>query len=62
MMDNEIYGLTKGQASPTSTLGLKTKSTPFAGEGKSADQPINPLALAIISGATWVARGYSGKV
>jgi 2-oxoglutarate/2-oxoacid ferredoxin oxidoreductase subunit beta len=62
MMDNEIYGLTKGQASPTSALGLKTKSTPFAGEGKSADQPLNPLALAIISGATFVARGYSGKV
>jgi 2-oxoglutarate/2-oxoacid ferredoxin oxidoreductase subunit beta len=62
MMDNEIYGLTKGQASPTSALGLKTKSTPFAGDGRSADQPINPLALAIISGATWVARGYSGKV
>jgi len=62
MMDNEIYGLTKGQASPTSELGLKTKSTPFAGQGKSADQPINPLALAIISGATFVARAYSGKV
>jgi 2-oxoglutarate ferredoxin oxidoreductase subunit beta len=62
MMDNEIYGLTKGQASPTSVLGLKTKSTPFAGEGKSADQPVNPLALAIISGATFVARAYSGKV
>jgi 2-oxoglutarate ferredoxin oxidoreductase subunit beta len=62
MMDNEIYGLTKGQASPTSELGLKTKSTPFAEKARSADQPINPLALAIISGATWVARGYSGKV
>ena len=62
MMDNEIYGLTKGQASPTSELGLKTKSTPFAGSGKSADQPLNPLALAIISGATFVARAYSGKV
>ncbi len=62
MMDNEIYGLTKGQASPTSELGLKTKSTPFAAKEKSADQPINPLALAIISGATFVARTYSGKV
>jgi 2-oxoglutarate/2-oxoacid ferredoxin oxidoreductase subunit beta len=62
MMDNEIYGLTKGQVSPTSELGLKTKSTPFAGAGKSADQPLNPLALAIISGATFVARAYSGKV
>ncbi len=62
MMDNEIYGLTKGQASPTSELGLKTKTTPFADAEKSADQPVNPLALAIISGATFVARGYSGKV
>ncbi|MCA1820046.1 MAG: 2-oxoacid:ferredoxin oxidoreductase subunit beta [Halobacteriales archaeon] len=62
MMDNEIYGLTKGQASPTSELGLKTKTTPFSNAERSADQPINPLALAIISGATWVARGYSGKV
>ena len=62
MMDNEIYGLTKGQASPTSELGLKTKSTPFAQKERSADQPINPLALAIISGATFVARAYSGKV
>ena len=62
MMDNEIYGLTKGQASPTSELGLKTKSTPFADGQRSADQPLNPLALAIISGATFVARGYSGKV
>lgn len=62
MMDNEIYGLTKGQASPTSELGLKTKTTPFATSDKSADQPVNPLALAIISGATFVARGYSGKV
>jgi 2-oxoglutarate ferredoxin oxidoreductase subunit beta len=62
MMDNEIYGLTKGQASPTSELGLKTKSTPFSDKLRSADQPLNPLALAIISGATWVARAYSGKV
>jgi 2-oxoglutarate ferredoxin oxidoreductase subunit beta len=62
MMDNEIYGLTKGQASPTSELGLKTKSTPFGDKTRSADQPLNPLALAMISGATWVARAYSGKV
>ncbi len=62
MMDNEIYGLTKGQASPTSELGLKTKSTPFATGEASADQPLNPLALAIVSGATFVARAYSGKI
>ncbi len=62
MMDNEIYGLTKGQASPTSQLGLKTKSTPFSAETRSADQPVNPMALAIVSGATFVARAYSGKM
>ncbi len=62
MMDNEIYGLTKGQASPTSELGLKTKSTPFSNEETSSDTPLNPLALAIMAGATFVARGYSGKM
>ena len=62
MMDNEIYGLTTGQASPTSVLGLKTKTTPFATSQASADQPLNPLALAISAGATFVARAYSGQI
>ncbi len=62
MMDNEIYGLTKGQASPTSELGLKTKTTPYTDVDKSADQPLNPLALAILSGATHVTRAYSGAI
>ena len=57
IMDNEIYGLTKGQASPTSKLKLVTGSTPY----ELVDQPINPIALAIVSGATFVARCYSGK-
>ncbi len=57
IMDNEIYGLTKGQTSPTSNVGFITKSTPKG----SVDQPLNPLALALISGATFVARGYSAK-
>lgn len=57
IMDNEIYGLTKGQASPTSKLKLITGSTPY----ELNDQPVNPIALAIVSGATFVARGYSGK-
>ena len=57
-MDNEIYGLTTGQASPTSTMGAKTKSTP----GGVIEHPINPIALAIASGATYVARGFSGDV
>ena len=62
MMDNEIYGLTKGQISPTSELGLKSKSTPYMSGESSSDMPLNPLALAIVSGATFVARGYSGKM
>jgi 2-oxoglutarate ferredoxin oxidoreductase subunit beta len=57
VMDNQIYGLTTGQTSPTTTKGHKTKSTP-AGNHES---PLNPLALAIASGATYVARGFSGE-
>jgi len=57
VMDNQIYGLTTGQTSPTSTLGHKTKSTPQG----NIENPINPLALAMISGATFVARGFSGE-
>ena len=56
VMDNQIYGLTIGQASPTSRMGMKTKSTPSG----SVEQPLNPLALAVVSGATYVARGFSG--
>ena len=56
VMDNEIYGLTTGQASPTSLIGMKTKSTPFG----VTENPINPLSLAISAGATYVARGFSG--
>ena len=50
LFNNEIYGLTKGQFSPTSQLGLKTKSSPFG----VIDQPFNPLSLALGSGATFV--------
>jgi len=56
--DNAIYGLTTGQTSPTSPHGYKSKSTP---EGN-IDNPINPLALAISAGATFVARGYAGDI
>ena len=52
MFNNQIYGLTKGQYSPTSPLGKKTKSTPFG----SVDRPLNPLSIAIGAGATFVAR------
>ena len=56
--DNAIYGLTTGQTSPTSPHGYKSKSTP---EGN-IDNPINPLTLALASGATFVARGYAGDI
>lgn len=53
--DNGVYGLTKGQASPTLRLGVKTKSLP----APNINEGVNPLWLALASGATWVARGYS---
>jgi 2-oxoglutarate ferredoxin oxidoreductase subunit beta len=56
VMDNQVYGLTIKQVSPTSELGMKTSSTPFG----SVESPVNPIALALISGATYVARGFSG--
>ncbi len=57
VMDNEIYGLTTGQTSPTTTEGHKTKSTPRG----NVEHPIQPLALALAAGATFVARGYSAN-
>src|SRR3989338_5463708 len=56
--NNQIYGLTKGQTSPTSEKGATTKSTPFG----AIEIPIDPIALAIDVGATYVARGFSGNV
>lgn len=58
VMDNQIYGLTTGQISPTSIKGMETKSTPFG----SVENPINPISLAIAGGATYVARGFTGQV
>jgi 2-oxoglutarate/2-oxoacid ferredoxin oxidoreductase subunit beta len=52
MFNNQVYGLTKGQASPTSARGMVTKSTPFGAQ----DAPFNPLALALGAGATFAAR------
>ena len=52
LFNNKIYGLTKGQYSPTSEVGKKAKSTPFG----SVDRPFSPLALALGAGATFVAR------
>ena len=52
LFNNQIYGLTKGQYSPTSEKGKKTKSTPMG----SIDHPFNPLALCMGADATFVAR------
>jgi 2-oxoglutarate/2-oxoacid ferredoxin oxidoreductase subunit beta len=52
LFNNQIYGLTKGQASPTSELGKVTKSTPFG----SIDEPFNPVSLALGAEASFVAR------
>jgi 2-oxoglutarate ferredoxin oxidoreductase subunit beta len=52
LFNNRIYGLTKGQYSPTSEVGKRTSSTPFG----SVDNPFNPLRLALGAGATFVAR------
>jgi 2-oxoglutarate ferredoxin oxidoreductase subunit beta len=52
LFNNRIYGLTKGQYSPTSELGKVTKSTPIG----SADRPLSPCAFALAAGATFVAR------
>ncbi len=56
MHDNRIYGLTTGQTSPTSRQGFQSKSTPSG----VIETGINPVALALTTGATFVARGYSG--
>ena len=56
--DNQVYGLTTGQAAPTAKAGFKTKSTP---EGVT-DEPLSPLALAITAGATFAARGFAGDL
>lgn len=58
IFDNGVYGLTKGQASPTLRLGEKTKSLP----SPNTNYGVNPLGLAVTSGFTFVARGYSYDV
>ena len=55
IMNNQVYGLTKGQAAPTAHAGLRTVSTPDGKKGRS----VNPLKLAIAGGAAFVARGVS---
>ena len=55
--NNQVYGLTKGQASPTSELGFITKTTPLG-----AIQPLNPLMLALASDISFLARGFAGEI
>ncbi|MFC2136228.1 2-oxoacid:ferredoxin oxidoreductase subunit beta [Bacteroidota bacterium] len=57
--DNQIYGLTKGQTSPTTMTGDKTNSAPLLGN---LEEPINPLTLAISQGASHVARSFAGDL
>lgn len=58
LFNNQIYGLTKGQYSPTSVLGQKTKTSPFG----TIEDPFNPGSLAIGAGATFFARGIDVNV
>ena len=58
LFNNRIYGLTKGQYSPTSPVGTRTKSTPMG----SVDNPINPLLFALGAEATFIARTYDTNV
>jgi 2-oxoglutarate/2-oxoacid ferredoxin oxidoreductase subunit beta len=57
VLDNQVYGLTTGQTSPTSRIGMKTKSNPYG----NMDTPVNPMTLALSAGATFVGRGFSGE-
>ncbi len=57
VLDNQVYGLTTGQTSPTSRVGMKTKSNPYG----NMDTPVNPITLALSAGATFVGRGFSAE-
>ncbi len=56
--DNKVFGLTTGQATPTTPLGMRTRSTPFG----TPEEPINPIAAVLAMGATFVARAFSGDL
>ena len=57
LFDNGIYGLTKGQTSPTSAVGFRTSTSPY----ENLDQPLNPLMMVLTYGATWVGQAYAGR-
>jgi len=56
--NNQVFGLTTGQYTPTSPKGFRSRSSPYG----SLEEPLNPLLLALASGATFVARGFAGDV
>lgn len=58
IMDNGIYGLTKGQASPTTPIGIKTKTTAYG----AYEKPINPLAVMLSYGCPFVAQAFAGDI
>jgi 2-oxoglutarate ferredoxin oxidoreductase subunit beta len=58
LFDNGIYGLTKGQVSPTSIMGFKTKTSPY----ENRDLPLNPLMMLLSYGASWVGQAYAGRM
>ncbi len=58
VMDNHIYGLTKGQTSPTSSQGFISKTSPKG----SSEQPIQPLETALVNGISFLAQGFSGNI
>ena len=57
-MDNSIYGLTKGQVSPTTPTGEVTKTSPYG----NIEEPMNPVLMALACGATFIARSFSADV
>lgn len=57
LIDNSIYGLTKGQSSPTSPLDMSSKTAPYA----HIEDPVNPLLMMLAYNASFVGRGYGGK-
>lgn len=58
IMDNQVYGLTKNQTSPTTPIGHKSKTDPFG----AIDRPINPMAQLVSSGASFIARTHASQV
>lgn len=58
LVDNGLYGMTKGQPSPTTPFGVATSTTPYG----NPEEPLDPVTLALALGAGFVARGYTGNI